>query len=487
MPSSQKLFHSTVILTIGRVAGYGLSFVRNLILARMLAKADYGLAAVFGMAMMLLEVSGRMSFGTQVIQSKQGDTPEFQASAHALQFAGGLCSAVLLVILSAPMARLFGVPHTWWAFALLAVVPLSQGLSHLDISRRQRDLDYLPLVLVDVVPQLLTTLAVWPLAVWLKDYRVIVWVMVGKSALSTALTFFFSQRPYHWAWNKEHIRSMLSFGWPLLLTGLVMFGSQQVDQMLVGAVFSLNVLANYALAFSLVSIPWLIFGQVLSSLMLPLMARTQDDPERLHRQYRICAQVAAVGGVLCVLPLIVSGEQLIILFYGAKYRGTGAFMALLGAAATVRFLRFAPAVAALARGDTINQLYSNLWRVASLPLTLLIWSMGGTPVQIAGCALAGEGLAVVASVVRLRRRQGVPFRESYGASIFMVALVSAGFGVTMLGGVNLNYWWAGVLAIGSFAIALGIAWLMFPEMARFLIETIRHNSKTSAMLAPPNC
>ena len=101
------------------------------------------------------------------------------------------------------MARLFGVPHTWWAFALLAVVPLSQGLSHLDISRRQRELDYLPLVLVDVVPQFVVTIAVWPLVVWFRDYRAILWLLIAKAVLGTALSFVFARRPYRWSWERE--------------------------------------------------------------------------------------------------------------------------------------------------------------------------------------------------------------------------------------------------------------------------------------------
>src|ERR1017187_3322163 len=82
MLESRKLLHGTVVLTIGRVAGYALSFLRNLILARVLAKTDYGLASVFGIAMTVLEVSGNMAFGMQVIQSKDGDRPAFQSSAH---------------------------------------------------------------------------------------------------------------------------------------------------------------------------------------------------------------------------------------------------------------------------------------------------------------------------------------------------------------------------------------------------------------------
>ena len=473
MPQIGQLLKSSVLLTLGKVLTYGLSFLRNVILARLLAKADFGLAAVFGMTMMLLELNGRMAFGTQVIQAKEGGTPGFQASAHALQFVGGLCSAALIAVMSVPMARLFDVPDATWAFASLALVPLMQGLSHLDIARRQRELDFLPLIMVDVVPQLLITAAAWPLAVWLGDYRVIVWLMIGKAVLGMLLSFGFARWTYRWGWEQAHIHSMLKFGWPLLLTGLVMFASQQADQMLVGAVFSLNVLANYALAASLVSIPWFVFGQVLSSLMLPIMSRAQDNPVQLHQQYQACAEVAAVGGVLCLLPLVVAGEQIVVLFYGAKYLDSGAFMALLGAAAIIRFLRFAPAVAALAKADTINQLYSNIWRASSLVLALACWMAGGSPLLIAASAVVGELLAVLVSIIRLQRRQGIPLRASLHAGIYTAVMVSAGLAVALLGASRLGILAAAGLAVGAFAIALATAWFTFPQVARFMMESFQ--------------
>jgi len=277
MLESKKLLHGTVVLTMGQVVAYGLSFLRNLILARVLARPTTAWQQFSDGAD--ASRSGRAHGLWHPGHPIQGwDTPAFQASAHALQFIGGMCSAVLIAGLSAPMARLFGVPRTWWAFALLAVVPLCQGLGHLDVSRRQRELDYLPLVLTDIVPQFLITMAAWPLALWLHDFRVIVWLMIAKAVVSTAMTFVFARRPYRWAWERAPLRCMLLFGWPLLLNGLVMFGCQQADQILVGAAFSLNVLASYALAFSLVSIPWFIFGQVGSALMLPILSRAQDDP-----------------------------------------------------------------------------------------------------------------------------------------------------------------------------------------------------------------
>lgn len=479
MRGSINLLRGSIVLTAGRTISYGLGFIRNLILARLLTKSDFGLAAVFSMAMMLLEVSGRMAFGTQIIQAPEGDSPRFLATAHTIQLIGGMLSAALIATFCEPMARLFGVPHAAWAFALLAVVPLSQGLGHLDVSRRQRHFDFIPLVLVDIVPQFLTTAAAWPLGLWFGDYRVIVWLMIAKAVISAAMTFFYARVPYRLAWESGAARSILSFGWPLILNGLIMFGSQQSDQMLVGAVFSMSVLANYATAFSLVSVPLFIMGQVLSSLMLPIMSRVQNEPERLRRQYRICAQIASVGGVLCLMPLIVAGEQIVVLFYGTKYCGTGIFIALLGTASALRFLRFAPTLVALATADTISQLYSNILRLASLPLAIVIWLMGGTPVQIASCAIAGEVLAIGASALRLRRRQGIELRNIIGASAYMGLLTSAGLGVAFIGGANFGLWLAGTLTIGALLSALISAWFMFPELTEYLCELLRKNVSKS--------
>jgi O-antigen/teichoic acid export membrane protein len=476
---ANKLFRSAMVLAVGRSAGYALSFLRNLILARMLAKADYGLAAVFAMAVSLLEFSGGMAFGVQIVQSEEGDTPRFLACAHALQFAGGLLSALLIAAASMPMAGFFGVPHIWRSFALLAVVPLFQGFGHLDVARRQRELEYLPLMLVDVVPQFLITASIWPLIIWLKDYRVILCLMIGKAIFSAIMTFGLSKRPYRWAWDRDYMRSMLMFGWPLLVTGFVTFASQQADQMIVGAKFSLNLLANYALAFSLVSIPWFIYSQVAGSLILPILSGAKNDPGRFSSQYRICIQTAALFGVICILPLITSGEQLITYIFGAKYKGTGVFVAVLGAAFAVRFLRFVSGYAAVARADTLNQLYSYLWRGTSLPLAMLVIALRGTPLQIAGCSLVAEILTVLYSVIRLRRKQGVSLHESSRASIYLMALTALGTIFAIMFGADMSVWASATAGMGILTIAIIAAWFMFPEVVLFSFHAINGNAKRS--------
>ena len=463
MSRGRKILKGAGVLAVGRALGYACSFARGIILARTLSKADYGLAAVFAMAMTLLELSGRMGFGQQVIQSKHGDQESFQASAHSFQLIAAIFSALLIAGMSLPMARMFGVPHTWWAFLLLTLVPLCQGLSHLDVCRFQREFNYLPTVLVDVVPQLIITLAAWPLAVWFGDYRVIVWLMIAKAVFSAVLSLILSKRPYSWAWERAHVGSMLRFGWPLILNSLVMFGCQQADQILVGMAFSLDAVADYSLAFNLVSIPWFIFSQVGASLMIPQLSQAQEDTQRLRHDYRICLNLAAVAGVILTVPLIVAGEQIVVLLFGLKYQGTGIFVALLGVGFNIRFLRLTPAIAALARGDTINQLYSNLWRAGSIPLALGAIALKFPPHAIAICAIAGELLATLVSVVRLRKRQSIPFRDTAAAVVFVLVFSGVGLAVGLLLGPAWSL--SAAIAGASFSILLPlvVAWFVFSE------------------------
>ncbi len=460
----RRVMKSSAILTSGRMLVYLLSFTRNIILVRMLTKADFGLAAVFGLTIGMLEVAGRMAFGQQVIQNRAGDSESFLATSHAFQMIAGIGGAVLFALMSVPLAYLFEVPQCWPSFALLGCVPLCKAFEHLDVFRQQRELKFLPAAVVEVTPQLIITLAAWPLTLWLKDYRVIVWLMAGNAALAAVMSHLAAERPYRCAWHREHGRPMFAFAWPLLLNGLIMFLCQEADQILVGKSFSLSALAGYSLALTLVSIPFFVFAQTASSLMLPILSRSQDDGEKYRASYRECVTYAAMASVFLLLPLIVAGEQIATLLYGEKYAGVGTAIAVLGAASAVRFVRFAPSIAAMARADTVNLLYANLWRAVSLPLAIaVVMIIGQDVVLVAACALIAETAAAFFSIYRLRQRQGIPLGDNLAAGLFIGSFLAIGLGVVFAGANHWSAWLASGVTVLILAAAIVTSLILFPN------------------------
>ena len=127
------------ILTLGMGTSYGLSFLRNLILARLLTKADFGVAALFANTLAIFEVASRMSFGQQIVQSPEGASKTFRDNAHALQLVAAFLGAGLVLIVGVIVA-IFVRQDVGWALSVLSLGLLARGLENLDVFREQRDL-----------------------------------------------------------------------------------------------------------------------------------------------------------------------------------------------------------------------------------------------------------------------------------------------------------------------------------------------------------
>ncbi len=449
--------------TTGEGIGFAASFVRNMILARLLSKADFGMAAVFAMVTSLLEFTAKLGVGTCLVRDRQGDEPAFVATGHSAQAAAAGVSAALIVLAAPVLAQWFGIPQQAWALMVLAGVVLARGFQHLDTQRFHRDFRLGPSAVVEAAPQVLMTMAAWPVARWLGDYRAVLVLLVGKALLSLLLSHALAERPYRWTWHREYGRRLLQFGWPLLLTGYLMFGIMQGDQFLVATFYSTADLAPYAAAATLVMAPQLLYARVFNSVALPMISRVQDDSLAFGRKYRQILAGMLLYASCSTAVFIVGSEALMRLAYGPKYAGAGALMAWLSGVAAFRSLRVAVAVANIARGDSQSQLISNLWRVTSLgPAFYLAWQ--GRPLwSIAACGLVGEALATGVCVWRLWRWARVPMR---------LTLIPAG-GIAALAGLagGLGHWmahapvWTGLLAAGGAgcgAVALCVA--LTPEL-----------------------
>lgn len=475
MPS----FKNALILTLGQVGVYGCSFLRNMILARTLSKADYGLASIFAITITMLELASRMSLGTQIIQSPHGTRHDFQNTSHTILAGVGLISGLTIFALAAPLAHLFGVPEATWAFMLLGVVPLFKGIEHLDNYRKRKKFNFTPSILSELIPQILVTVAAGPLAVWLQDYRAILWIIIGKAITTMVLTHAFASRTYRWAFKREYLRSMFSFGWPLILNGLLLFLSQQADQLIVGSFLTLEDVALYSASFSIAIIPFYFFGPILGSLFLPTLSKAQNDRKEFLLQYKRCLEASAIITVFLLSPLISSGEHVAILLFGESYHGTGAIIALLGITCAYRCFRVAPSTAAISRADTLNQLLSNIIRSSGVGFAICVAILYPNLVAISACALVAEIGATFYSIYRQKRILKIGIRTSFKSFLMLTT-------ITLLATVPhflpdklselQSYSYSAILI----AIAVLLVCLLFPSTLSNLIQRLKMEiSKTS--------
>lgn len=415
-----SILHGAFKLGSGQVVVQVCSFVRSVILARLISPEDFGIAATFAMTFSLLEMVSNLSVQSLLVQAPDGDAPRFQATGHLLLVFRGLLNAALLLVLALPLSSLFGVPQAWWAFCWIAAIPLLRGFSHLDLCRYQRNMRFAPQVVVDIVSSFLVTLLAWPIAARLRDYSAMLWLLLLQSAVQAIGSHIVAERRYVWTWDQDYARRFISFGWPLLVNGLLMYGILQGDRFIIGAsgrlfpnsVYNLADLGIYSVAFSLTMAPSTLFTNMASALFLPVLARVQTEPEQFERRYKACVLTLALAGAMIAIPFIVVGSWIVPLIFGSKYAAAGAFIGWLGAMWGVRVFRTGPTQAALALGDSRNSMIANIARSTALIGVLVSAATGRGLTSIAVCGLLGEVLATGVCLWRLSVKHHVPMKLS---------------------------------------------------------------------------
>ncbi len=426
------------ILTVGQVIAQLLMFVRNIILARMLTPEDMGIAATFAITISLLEMSSNLGVEMLLVQAPDGDDPQLQAVSHLFQVCRGLLMGAIILALAPIIARMFDTPQAVWAFQYVAIVPVLQGFMHLDWKRVQRNLTFIPSVIVEIAPQAIITLAAWPLVIWLGDYSAILWLVIIQALMMLLASHIVAKRNYQVTWNRVSASRLLAFGWPLLINGLLMFGVFQGDRLIVGTAYSMAELGVFSVAFALVMMIAMTLAKLASALLLPLFSRVQAEQETLRRYFRLSVQILALIGGLVALPLILIGGDLIVIIYGEQYTSATEFIAWMGVLLAIRTFRLGPTLAAMAKGDTKNSMIANMFRTIGVLLAVVAAWLALPIASIIICGIVGEILALMAAVWRLLRLHGMPVSDSIIApilvsSIFLIAGIVNVFGGTEVG------------------------------------------------------
>ncbi len=433
------MLKSVLTILSGNAAASLLLLLRNLAVAALIPVADYGVAATFAIVMAVVEMATDLGLHQQIVQSDKGEDPRFQAGLQGFQALRGVIAGGLLFALAAPLASFMGVPEVTGAYQILALVPVLNGFQHFDMHRQTRDMVFGPLMLTRALPALVSLAVVWPLAPWLGDARVMLWAILIQAGAMMMLSHVTAKRPYSVVFDGKIIRESLSFGWPLLVNGALLFAVFQGDKIIVGRVMGMEALALLALGFTLTLTPTQVLTRSVQNFFLPQLSRRDAGFARLAQGTQ---EVALWIALMLLVAVGLVAPVLIDLLFGAKYAGLVPLLIWLALMQALRMARAGIATVALALGATQIAMWGNLIRVALLPVVWWVAVQGATLQALIWIGIAGELAGYALTLALLHRRMGMPvvWPPQIGAALLM-GMVAA------LAGLEQGLTW-GLLVVG---------------------------------------
>lgn len=395
-----------MLLMLGNVLGHSFSLLRNAILGHFLSPQDFGIAATFAVTVLFLEIAGDMGIDKLLVQAKDGDDAKLQNNAQLFAVLRGTVSGILLLIAAPYVVMLFHIPQAQSAFYMLALVPLIRGFIHLDVKRVQRELRFFPNLYVELIPQFISCLLAFPIVFIEADYAAALDLTLLQSLLLVLVSHRLADRDYQLSLDREVISRMVKFGWPLMINGLLMFFVYQSDKFVIGAYYDMEKLGIYSAAFMLAMAPALLVSKVLNTVILPFFSRKQDDHRQLNVSYLHSTEITVLIASAYTVFFTLYGGAALALVFGDHFQGNAELMAALGILWSLRMLRVPATLLAMSKGHTKVGLTANIFRSFAI-FGVLYLSMRQSPIElIAYTGCAGELLAVLITLIQVRRMYG---------------------------------------------------------------------------------
>ena len=484
MSTAEKVAKGSLGVGLGEVIEKGSMFLRNLILARLLAPSDFGLGSTFVTTYLLFLMISSFSTSQYIVQSDSGEDESLQNSVHTVELLRGIFSALLIFVSAGWVSSLFGVPEVKWAFQMLALIPLMLGLVHTDIFRFQRKMRFTPSIITAVVSDLVALVAAYPAAIYFGNYTACLVCLLLKICSYMVLSHFLARRRFRLGVDLHFLKDLWFFGWPLLLNGGLMFITLQGDRFIIGSgkqlfpgsIFTLADLGAFSVAFSFTWIPTLMVIKVMNKVVLPYLSQVKKNPGefsfRLFSFYPFLAIYST--GILAVFVL--GGGVIISFFCGEEYLVDDYLIIWLAAANSIRVFRSLTGMGLMAIGDTRNFLNISIIRSTAFLATLFISASGLYLGWIGFAVFTAELASLIYVLYLVNKRHSISIKKGLPClsvlPVMIPLLLTVNHFIGPYDGMVLERMIAAVVVMGLVTVSISV--LMGATYRKNLIQMFRN-------------
>src|SRR3972149_9907941 len=313
-----RVFKGISWLAFSRALAQIFTFVSTIILARLLSPSDFGLIGIALVVENFMETLNKSGIITAIIQRKEMNNAVL-STVFWPNIGIGFLLFGLTALISGNVADFFGAPQ---AQPLIAVLAFSMVLDSFGIVQGgvlRREMKFRSVGMREAF----SALGYGVVAVSCALLGLGVWSLVAGAlarSLITAVVFWFavSWRPsfeFYWKYFKE----VYSFGFKVLLNGIVEFFRGNSDYALVGKILGTYNLGIYTLSYNVATLAQSRITTIVSSALPPAYSRIQDDFDRLQDAASRAAQYLALVVFPASFGLAVVAPEFIRVVYGAKW------------------------------------------------------------------------------------------------------------------------------------------------------------------------
>jgi O-antigen/teichoic acid export membrane protein len=361
-----------------------------LVLARMLAPHDWGLAAMVLVFSAFVVVFTDNALGTALIQ-RRDLTAADRSTVFWASAAIGLVLALAGIAASGPLADFYGEREIRPLFAALSIGFFVTSLRTAQMALLVREMQFRRLELAQIVSTVLGAgvgigIAVADLGAW----AIIGQQLAEAVTLTTLLWFLAPWRP-SMTFSVESLRRLGGFAGNVFGENLLYQAGRNLSSLLIGRFLGAASVGAYALATNVILVPFSRIAAPLQQVFFPAFSQMTHDTERLANVWLRATRLVGAISIPSLFGLIVVAPDFVQVVLGSRWSEATPVIQILGLVGVIQSLQTlnGEVLLALNRAGTLFR-FTMLWFAGSVGAFALgiRWGIVG----VAVCYLAATVL-----------------------------------------------------------------------------------------------
>ena len=305
-----------------------ISFVSNIVLARLLTPDDYG---TIGMLMIFIAVANTFvdsGFGSALIQKKEPTREDYSTIFWWNMFLSLVLYGVLYM--SAPaVARFYDLPLLSQVLRVQGFVLILNALSIIQQNQLRKQLKFKRLASVTVASAVLSAV----IAIVLAYLGWGVWALVAQQLMLSGFTAILLWVLNKWypllSFSKESFKQLFGFGGFMLLSSLINTIFNNINSLIIGKLFSASTMGYFSQAKKIEDATAMSVTSVVEQVTYPILSEHQNDKNKMRsilKRFNTCTFFIVTPMMLLICLF---AEPIVVFLFTEKWLPAAPYLKIL--------------------------------------------------------------------------------------------------------------------------------------------------------------
>jgi len=290
----------------------------QVILARLLAPADFGLIAMVVVFSGFMNLFQDMGLTMATIQRKEISHRQV-SMLFWINVGISLLVAGIFAGLAPVLAIFYDEPLVIGITIVLSSSFIIAGLSAQHLAILRRHMRYRAIAVIEIASMIAGVILAIVMALYGFGYWALVGFTLGQAVVQMVMAWIYSPWRPGLIFKAEDMGGLLKFGGNMTAFNVTNYFTRNADNLMLGATWGAAVLGFYSKAYAMLLLPLKQINAPISAVAVPALSRLQDEPERFSDFYCRMLQVASYVSMPIIIMFFILSEEAVLILLGEQW------------------------------------------------------------------------------------------------------------------------------------------------------------------------